>query len=78
MKDATQFHIRPARPEEAGLFYAQHPAEDERLGVMASFMGASKTALSIRMTQLGLLKRNDLSDPYSLVRVDMDEEDRIL
>ena len=30
------------------------------------------------MTQLGLLKRNDLSDPYSLVRVDMDEEDRIL
>ena len=34
MKDATQFHIRPARPEEAGLFYAQHPAEDERLGVI--------------------------------------------
>ena len=34
MKDATQFHIRPARPEEAGLFYTQHPAEDERLGVI--------------------------------------------
>lgn len=46
--------------------------------ILASFMGASKTALSIRMMQLGLLKRNDLSDPYRLVRVEMDEEDRIL
>lgn len=27
-----QFHIRPARPDEAGLFYAQHPDEDKRLG----------------------------------------------
>ena len=34
MKDATQFHIRPARPEEAGLFYAQHPKEDKRLGAV--------------------------------------------
>ena len=33
MKDATQFHIRPARPEEAALFYAQHPEEDKRLGI---------------------------------------------
>ena len=41
-------------------------------------MGASKTALSIRMMQLGLLKRNDFSDPYRLVRVEMDEEDRML
>ena len=32
MKNATQFHIRPARPEEAGLFYAQHPEEDKRRG----------------------------------------------
>ncbi len=32
----------------------------------------------IRMMQLGLLKRNDLSDPYRLVRVEMDEEDRML
>ena len=54
------------------------PADYKKFEAMASFMGASKTALSIRMTQLGLLKRNDLSDPYSLVRVDMDEEDRIL
>ena len=34
MKDATQLHIRPARPEEAGLFYAQHPEEDKRLGAV--------------------------------------------
>ena len=35
MKDATQFHIRPARPEEAGLFYTPHPEEDKRLGTRA-------------------------------------------
>ena len=34
MKDATQLHIRPARPEEAGLFYAQHPEENKRLGAV--------------------------------------------
>ena len=34
MKDATQFHIRPARPEEAGLFYTPHPEEDKRLGTI--------------------------------------------
>ena len=32
MKNTTQFHIRPARPEEAGLFYTPHPEEDKRLG----------------------------------------------
>ena len=34
MKNTTQFHIRPARPDEAGLFYAQHPEEDKRLGTV--------------------------------------------
>ena len=34
MKDATQFHIRPARPEEAGLFYTPHPEEYKRLGTV--------------------------------------------
>ena len=53
-------------------------ADYKKFEAMASFMGASKTALSIRMMQLGLLKRNDLSDPYRLVRVEMDEEDRML
>ena len=31
---STKFHVRPARPDEAGLFYAQHPSEDERLGAI--------------------------------------------
>ena len=30
----TRFEIRPASPEEAGLFYAQLPAEDERRGAI--------------------------------------------
>ena len=30
--EEEQYHIRPARPDEAGLFYAQPPSEDERLG----------------------------------------------
>ena len=34
MKKTTQFHIRPARPEEAGLFYTPHPEEDKRLGTI--------------------------------------------
>ena len=34
LENATQFHVRPARPEEAGLFYAQHPEEDKRLGAV--------------------------------------------
>ena len=34
MKDSTQFHIRPARPEEAGLFYTPHPEENKRLGAV--------------------------------------------
>ena len=34
MKNATQFHIRPARPEEAGLFYTPRPEEDKRLGTV--------------------------------------------
>ena len=34
MKDATQLHIRPAHPDEAGLFYTPHPEEDKRLGTV--------------------------------------------
>ena len=29
-----KFHIRPARQEEAGLFYTPHPEEDKRLGTV--------------------------------------------
>ena len=34
MENVIQFHIRPARPEEAGLFYTPHPEEDKRLGTV--------------------------------------------
>ena len=40
---------------------------------MASILGVSKTALSIRMNQLGLIGRNDLFNPYALVDVFPDE-----
>lgn len=30
--EKEKFALRPASPDEAGIFYAQHPAEDERLG----------------------------------------------
>ena len=33
-EEKEQFHIRPARPEEAGLFYTPHPEEDKRLGTV--------------------------------------------
>ncbi len=32
--EEEKYHIRPARPDEAGLFYAQPPGEDERLGTV--------------------------------------------
>jgi len=50
-------------------------SEYKKFVEMAAYMGVSKTALSIRMTQLGFLKRNDLADPYALVRIEVDEED---
>ena len=40
---------------------------------VANKMGVSKMALAIRMKQLGLLERNDLVDPYSLVDICCDE-----
>ena len=39
---------------------------------MALFLRVSLTALAIRMTQLNLLERNDLQDPYALISVEMD------
>ena len=30
----SRFHIRPARPDEAGLFYTPHPEEDKRRGTI--------------------------------------------
>ena len=36
---------------------------------MADFLGVSKTALSIRLTQLGLVEKNFFSNPYDLTNV---------
>ena len=33
-EEKEQFHIRPARPDEAGLFYTPHPEEDKRRGTI--------------------------------------------
>ena len=30
----SEFHIRPARPDETGLFYTPHPEEDKQLGTI--------------------------------------------
>lgn len=51
------------------------PADYRRFEEMAEYMGVSKTALSIRMAQLGKVIRNDFADPYALVRIEMDEEE---
>ena len=48
MKDATQFHIRPARPEEAGLFYTPHPEEDKRLGTVGHVRMAAQRQNMVR------------------------------
>ena len=45
------------------------PREYEKFSNMASSLGVSKTALSIRLTQMGLIGRNDFGNPYALVEV---------
>ena len=34
MGNMSRFHIRPARPDETGLFYTPHPEENKRLGAV--------------------------------------------
>ena len=41
----------------------------ERFSEAAKRLGVSKTALAIRLSQLGLVGRNDLYDPYALVDI---------
>jgi hypothetical protein len=40
-----------------------------RFSMMAELLGVSKQALSIRISQLGLVERNDFDDPYSIIDV---------
>lgn len=51
------------------------PNEYDRFSEMAASMGASKTALALRMKQLGLLEENDLRDPYEMIRIYPDQEE---
>lgn len=45
------------------------PKEYQKFSDMAAFMGASKTALALRMTQLGLLEECWLRDPYEMIHI---------
>ena len=45
--EEEKFHIRPARPEEAGLFYTQHPEEDKRLGSTLSYLHRKRCIFQI-------------------------------
>ncbi|MEA4832434.1 hypothetical protein SDC9_155714 [bioreactor metagenome] len=46
------------------------PKVYEQFSNLAAFLGVSKTALAIRMKQLGLLENNHLDNPYCLIDVD--------
>lgn len=52
------------------------PNEYSRFCEMASYMGVSKQALSIRLQHIGLLKKNYLENPYELVDIYLDAEDQ--
>lgn len=52
------------------------PTEYGRFCEMARYMGVSKQALSIRLQQLGILEINDLKNPYKMVDIFPDEEER--
>lgn len=51
------------------------PKDYERFSEMADDLGVSKTTLSIRLNQLGMVGRNDFYDPYALVNVYVDEDE---
>ena len=53
------------------------PAEYQRFCDMATYLGVSKQALSIRLKQLGYLdnERDYLSNPYELLRIYCDESE---
>jgi len=46
------------------------PKVYDRFSDLASFLGVSKTALAIRMKQLGLLVNDQLDNPYSIIDVE--------
>ena len=51
------------------------PKEYALFSEMAKRLGVSKTALSIRLDNLGMIGRNDFSDPYAPIHIDADDFD---
>ena len=52
------------------------PKEYEHFCRMAEFLGVSKQALAIRLKRLGLLKQEYLQNPYALINIEKEEDDR--
>ena len=71
---AAQMHTAGLPPKLRMLNRVFAPKEYQAFTTIAEIMGVSKSALAIRMRQLGLIGRDDLKDPYALVRVEMDDE----
>ena len=51
------------------------PKEYALFSEMAKRLGVSKTALSIRLDNLGMISRNDFSDPYAPIHIYADDFD---
>ena len=51
------------------------PKECALFSEMAKRLGVSKTALSIRLDNLGMIGRNDFSNPYAPIHIDADDFD---
>ena len=51
------------------------PKEYALFSEMAKRLGVSKTALSIRLDNLGMIGRNDFSNPYAPIHIDADDFD---
>lgn len=59
----------PEKIEMLNRVYA--PEVYQRFVAMADFLGCSKTALAIRLKQLGILKNDYLDNPYRLIDVEV-------
>ena len=72
-------HLILKNMEAVGLGHSLHrlnrvfdAADYDRFCEVAERLGVSKTALSIRMEELGLVKQNYLYDPFALVKITAD------
>ena len=51
------------------------PKDYHRFSEAASRLGVSKTALAIRLSQIGLIEKNEFFDPYSTILVFPDKNE---